>query len=99
VKSTANAAGERSVTRLLRGLPGHPLHPPLNDATIGGGDGLHDAGDLARPAPGPRSTTRRGRRDGPGGAPVPTSVVALHGIAAATTLVLVFLANIGVGGD
>ena len=23
------------VTRLLRGLPGHPAHPPLTDATIG----------------------------------------------------------------
>jgi hypothetical protein len=29
----------------------------------------------------------------------PISIVALHGVAAATTLVLVFLANIGVGGS
>jgi hypothetical protein len=29
----------------------------------------------------------------------PTSIVALHGVAAATTLVLVFLTNIGVGGS
>src|SRR4051794_20541032 len=31
----AQSPGGHMLDRLVRGLPGHPLHPPLTDATIG----------------------------------------------------------------
>jgi hypothetical protein len=76
---------------LIRGLPGHPLHPPLTDATIGmyvlaGGLAVIGYAGGIEPAAAKAKWLAL-----IGGLPVP--IVVAHGLVAATTLVLVLLAG------
>jgi hypothetical protein len=80
---------------LIRGLPGHPLHPPLTDATIG-----TFVLWLQRRQTTPAPPAMAGGAEGvPAEQHFPVAIVALHGLLAATTLVLVLLTALDVGGS
>jgi hypothetical protein len=89
---------------LIRGLPGHPLHPPLTDATIGmfvlaGGLAIVGYAGGAQDATAKPPAMAGGAEGVPAEQHFPVPIVALHGVLAATTLVLVLLTALDVGGS